>query len=71
MRKIIGVLLLITDLSILPALIVYYILLSTDLLYGCAMSKGNFKMEFEDFNKQVKDNIVDRIEAHKERIMGV
>ena len=40
-------------------------------MYGCAMDKGNFKMEFKDFNKQVKDNIIDRIETHKERILEV
>jgi len=71
MRRIIGILLLIMDLTILPALLAYYILLSMDLMYGCAMDKGNFKMEFKDFNKQVKDNIIDRIETHKERILEV
>ena len=71
MRRIIGILLLIVDLSILPALAAYYILLVTDLLYGCATSKGDFKNEFADFNEIVISNIIDRIETHKERILGV
>lgn len=71
MRRIIGILLLIVDLSILPALIAYYILLITDLLYGCATSNGNFINELKDFNKIVISNIEDRIDTHKERILGV
>lgn len=70
MRKIIGTLFVIADLMILPMLLVYYILLTVDLLYGCATSKGNFNKEFADFNKVVIDNINERIQTHKDRILG-
>lgn len=70
MRKIIGILFVIADLMMIPMLIVYYILLTIDLLYGCATSKGNFNNEFADFNKIVFDKIEERIQTHKDRILG-
>lgn len=70
MYKIIGILLLIADIVMIPMLLIYYVLYTIDLLYGCANDKGNFKNEFADFNKIVIDNVIYRINEHKERILG-
>lgn len=70
MRRFIGILLLIADLSIIPILIGYYVLYTLDLLYGCAVTKGHFKTEFADYNRIVLDNIEERIQSHKDRIFG-
>ena len=70
MRKIIGILLLIADLAVVPIALVYYVLYVLDLLCGCAETKGHFGTEFADYNRIVFDNIEERIQSHRERILG-
>lgn len=70
MRKILGLLMLFVDLSILPALLVYYIIATLDLVYGCAITTGNFKKEFNDYNEIIKNKIRTRFDTYKEFILG-
>ena len=70
MRKVLGLILLLIDVSILPALLAYYVIFSIDLLYGCAMTKGKFQKEFNDFNEIVEKKIKTRLDTYKELILG-
>lgn len=69
MRKIIGILFVIADLMMIPISLVYYILLTMDLLYECAIGEGGFNKEYADFNKIVIKIIKVRIKTHRDRIL--
>ena len=71
MQRFIGVLLLILDITLIPVMIIYYVLLTISLIDGCIHSKGNFKEEFKDFNQVFINSIKDGMNIHKERILGV
>lgn len=70
MRRILGIMLLLIDIAMLPMLIARYIVLSVDLLFACAMTKGQFKKEFADYNDIVRIKLRARLYQHKGLILG-
>lgn len=70
MRRIVGVLLLILDISMIPAFIMYYVLFLLDLICGCISAKSDIKTEIRDYHEIVSVTIKSRIDDHIDRIVG-
>ena len=68
MNKILSLSFIITDLMKAPIIFIQFIIMTIDLLWGCANTKGNFKKEFADYTEISINKLKERLNMYGELI---